>query len=97
MLIRGSPPVTQITFVVNHPISCNPRLDPLRVIVRDRAFLFLSSKDRTQPGSLRGSGGREGVKGGGRRTDGGLLALLSPPLRNSEGDLSKAVDIFPAH
>ena len=28
--------------------ACNPRSDPLGVIVRDRAFLFLSSKDRTQ-------------------------------------------------
>ena len=80
------------------------------VIVRDRAFLFLSSKDRTQrppppafEGGARGGwcGGREGGREGGRPPLWTFL-LLPPslsfsPLRNSGGDLSKAVDIFSAH
>ena len=53
--------------------ACNPRSDPLGVIVRDRAFLFLSSKDRTQrppppafEGGVRAAGGAEGRREGGR-------------------------------
>ena len=62
------------------PIWRNPRSGSLWVIARDRAFLFLSSKDRTQPAVLRSpseAAQAAGAGAGGRgRCGGGPLALL---------------------
>ena len=72
ILHKGHRNASPIYYLLIPFVSRNPRLDPLRVIVRDRAFLFLSSKGRAQSGSLGGSGAR--ARAGGRGRGGAAVA-----------------------